>query len=515
MSFPPLCPASFDRVDSNTRARGLRAFVARGPWECAANPWARRTRRVAVTALWAVGAACAAESSAHATGFLTAEFGSDRGQPAIATPYSVYFNPGALAGIRESEVVLDVAVAGRSMDYDRAASALSPSNPSDPSLAGNATYKAANTGAATLFNVLAGPYIGFATDFGHSNLRLGVASYIPFGGQIQWDKNSAFAGSASAPGAYDGPQRWASIGATTASLYQTLALAYRIEGPRLGLGVSASVIRTSVTDVRARNLDGSDDIFGPGGVMKEGRSEIDASGFQFGAAAGIYWEATSDGALRLGLSYTSQPGFGSMRLNGWFRIQPGTQETPNPLTSADFVQAYPDIVRAGAAWRVSPAAELRLDGSLQRWSQFKNQCVVVPGAACDVDANGASASGNVLLNLPRSWRDAWKVRLGGAFWTQPESEIFGSVAYETSPVGAGHIDALTFDSTRLYGTIGARHKFGRSFAVQASYTYVYFVPVTVTGSALPNYAPPSTWPSADGRYTSELFLFDAAVSYSF
>jgi len=468
-----------------------------------------------VAALCALGAMCATERPARATGFLTAEFGSDRGQPAIATPYSVYFNPGALAGIRESEVVLDIAVAARSMEYDRSSSALSPSNPNDPALAGNATYRAANTGAATLFNVLAGPYVGFVTDFGHSALRLGLASYVPFGGQVQWDKNSAFGGSTTAPGAYDGPQRWASIGATTASLYQTLALAYRFERARLGIGVSASLVRTSVTDVRARNLDGSDDVFGPGGVTKEGRSELDASGFQFGAAAGAYWEATSDGALRLGVSYTSQPGFGAMRLNGWFRLQPGTQEASNPLSSADFVQAYPDIVRAGAAWRVSPAAELRLDGSLQRWSRFKNQCVVVPGAMCDVDASGASASGNVFLNIPRDWRDAVKVRLGGAYWTQPESEIFGSVAYESSPVGPGHIDALTFDSTRLYGTLGVRHKFGRSVAAQFSYTYVYFVPVTANDSSLPNYAAPSTWPSGNGRYTSELFLFDAALSYSF
>jgi long-chain fatty acid transport protein len=445
---------------------------------------------------------------------LTAEFGSDRGQPALATPYAVYFNPAAMAGSTGSQVVVDLLVGARSMEYDRSLSALSPSAPGDP-MAGNAIYKAANTGQSTLFNVLAGPYVGFVTDFGRSPLRLGVAAYIPFGGQVSWDKNMAFGGPTSAPGAYDGPQRWASISATTSSLYETAALAYRIEALRLGLGLSASLVRTGVTDVRARNLDGSDDVFGPDGTMKEGRSYLNVSGFQVGAAGGLYWEATRDGALRLGASYTSQPGFGTMRLTGSFLQQSGSQSMPNQPSPADFLQAYPDIVRAGVAWRVSPLGELRLVGSWQRWSQFKNQCVVSPGKSCDVDASGASASGNVIVNIPRSWRDTVKARLGGAYWIQPESEVFGSFAYESSPVGTGHVDALTFDSTRLYGTLGVHHRFNRSFAAQFSYTYVYFVPVTVEGSTLPNYAPPSNWPSGNGRYTSELYLIDAAVSYSF
>jgi long-chain fatty acid transport protein len=454
----------------------------------------------------------AGERDAGATGFLTAEFGSDRGQPALATPYAVYFNPGAMAGGTGSEVVVDLLVAARSMEYDRSASALSPS---DPTMAGNAIYKAANTGQSTLFNILGGPYLGFVTRLGNSPLRAGVGAYIPFGGQVSWDKNMAFGGSTTAPGAYDGPQRWASISATTSSLYETAALAYRFEALRLGIGVSASLVRTGVADVRARNLDGSDDVFDPSGAMKEGRTYLNVSGFQFGAAAGLYWEATSDGALRLGVSYTSQPGFGTMRLTGAFLQQPGTQSGEIQPSRADLLQAYPDIVRAGAAWRVSPLAELRLDGSWQRWSQFKNQCVVSPGAPCDVDASGASASGKVIVNIPRDWRDAVKARVGGAYWIQPESEVFGSFAYESSPVGAGHVDALTFDSTRLYGTLGVRHKFNKSFAAQFSYTYVYFIPLTVGASALPDYAPPSSWPSGNGRYTSELFLFDAAVSYAF
>jgi len=108
------------------------------------------------------------------------------------------------------------------------------------------------------------------------------------------------------------------------------------------------------------------------------------SGIEVGAALGVYWEPTP--TLKLGASYTSQPNFGSMRMSGTFQFyQPG-QPAP-PQTKADLIESYPDIIRAGAAWRIAPQAELRFDVSWQRWSQFANQCVVTSGASCNRDQN--------------------------------------------------------------------------------------------------------------------------------
>jgi long-chain fatty acid transport protein len=455
---------------------------------------------------------------ARASGFATSQFGSDHGQPALGNTYAVYFNPGALAGAHGTEITADGVLAVRSMEYTRSVSALSPSS---TDLGTNPTYVNANTGKATLINVLAAPFLGFATDFGHSSFRLGVASYIPFGGALSWNKNDVYAGQSVAPGAYDGPQRWAAITASTASFYQTLALAYRFEGARLGIGISGSLIRTTLADVVARNGDGSDDVVGASGGIAEGRAHLDVSGLQFGAAAGVYWEATRDGRLRFGASYTSQPNFGAMRLKGNFREQLGGEAVQAPPVPADLVQSYPDIVRAGMAWRVVPEAELRLDATWERWSRFKNQCVVTSGQECNIAGDGsdssiaAGGSTPIFVNIPRNWKDTVRARLGAAYWIVPETEVFGSFAYETPPVGKGNIDALTFDSTRLYGTLGVRHAFTRSLAAAFSYTYVYFVPVTVTDSNYPNYQPPSRWPSANGDYSSELYLFDAAISYTF
>lgn len=472
-----------------------------------------RRRVRLVLSLSAALAAASTSDRASAAGFLDDTFGSDHGQPALSNPYAVYFNPAAMAGMTGSELTLDGTLVARSMEYDRDASALTPSSGSTQTQ--NPAYQQANTGPAKLFNVLGAPYVGFVTDFGGSHLRLGVASYVPFGGEVSWQKNQAYAASSTAPGAYDGPQRWQSISTTTSSLYETAAVAYRFEKARLGIGASFSVIRTGITDVRARNLDGSDDILTNTGALKEGRAYLDVSGLEVGAAAGVYWEPKADGTLRLGASYTSQPNFGTMRLKGSFRFQPGALTPNETVTDVDLLQAYPDIVRAGLAWRLAHDAELRVDVTWERWSQFKSQCVVPTGEQCPVDSKGVTSSSSPLLNLPRDWQDSVKGRVSGSYWITPETEVFASFALGSSPAGPSHEDALTFNSTRLDWTLGGRYEFSKHVAAQLSYSYLYFLPVTVTNSAYGSYPGINQSPSANGSYSAEMYVFDAAVSYRF
>ena len=453
----------------------------------------------------------AAPRTARATGFLTDQFGSDHGQPALSNPYSVYFNPAAMAGMTGSDITLGGVVAARSVSFNRASSALSPRCLGNPgcTTTSDPTYLATNTGQATLFNALAAPFLGFVTDFGGSSFRLGLASYVPFGGSVAWQKTQAILG---APGASDGPQRWASISATTASLYQTLALAYRIDSAHLGIGLSISAINSSAKDARAHNVDGSDDVLTSTNSIAEGRSYLDVSGWQVGAAFGLYWEPTP--TLRLGASYTSQPGFGTMRLSGTFKQwQQGSSEITQ---KADLLQAFPDVIRIGGAWRAAPDAELRLDATWQRWSQFKNQCVVAVGQSCNLKADGSIADSSVVeVNVPRNFQDTVRIRVGGAYWVQSQTELFGSFAVETSPVTAAYEDPLVFDSLRLYGTLGVRQAFTKHFYGSAAYTYVYFLPVTVTDSAYYTSKPPSRSPSENGSYSSQLYVLDAALGYVF
>jgi long-chain fatty acid transport protein len=471
-----------------------------------------RSRRSLLVAALASAAGLATSGNAEANGFNTAEFGSDQGQPALGNVYSVYFNPGAMAGMTGSEITGDAVLALRQVDYNRSAAALSPNAAGN---AGTATYQQANTGQASLFNVLSAPYLGFVTDFGGTDFRLGVAGYAPFGGQVHWDKNSAFAGNGAAPGAYDGPQRWQTIAANTASLYGTVAGAYLFEKLHLGVGVNFSVISTTLKDSRARNIDGSDDLVNADGSNKEGRSLVDVSGVEVGAAAGVWWQPMPE--LRIGASYTSQPNFGTMRLSGHFTYQAGNAATNAPAAPADLLQAYPDIIRLGGAYKLSERLELRLDGTYIRWSTFQNQCVVASGSDCTVDqyGNDTSGKGAVLANIPRKFRDSIKVRGGVGYWLRPDTELFGSVAVETTSVGTGHLDPLLYDSTRLDFTVGGRHRFGEHLGVMLAATYAAYIPVDDNNSQLPLYQGVSRWPGADGHYSANLFLFDVGVSYKF
>jgi long-chain fatty acid transport protein len=473
----------------------------------------RLLRRIPALSLAAMAVAAASSPrTAHASGFLTDQFGADHGQPALGNPYAVYFNPAAMAGMAGSEVVLDGVVAAHDEQFNRTA----PLSPSGSNTQGNPAYTESNVGQAALFNVLAAPYIGFVTDFGGSKWRLGVASYIPFGGQVSWQKNANYGPNSIDPGGYDGPQRWATISASTSSIYETVALAYRLERPRIGVGANFSVIRTGLTDTRARNTDGSDDILGPTGGLKEGRAYLDMSGVEVAASAGVYWEPLRDGSLRVGASYSSAPNFGTMKLSGTFDLAQGSQVTPIS-NAANLVQAYPDLIRFGGAWRVSPQAEVRFDGTWQRWSQFNSQCVLQSGfSSCDTNSKGVSqATSGVLLDLPRNWNDSVKLRLGGATWITPETELWASFAWESSPVSDKNQDPLIFDSMRLEGTLGVRHAFTRHLYASAAYTYVYYLPVTVTDSAYGSYPGISASPNENGHYTSELFILDGAVGYKF
>lgn len=453
-----------------------------------------------------------APRDACASGFLADGFGADHGHPALGNAYSVFFNPAAMGGATGTVITLDGFFAARSESFNRNASSLTPA---DKSTLTDPTYLTANTGQATLFNVLATPFLGFMTDFGGSKFRLGLASYIPFGGQVSWQKLDSFQGYPGAPGAYDGPQRWASISTQFSSLYETAALAYRVEPMNLSIGANVSVIRTGVQDTRARTASGTDDLFQLGKIH-EGRSYLDVSGIEFGAGLGVYWEPSRN--VHVGASYTSQPNFGTMRLSGTYKLY--TPDNALISSNVDFLEAYPDVIRAGVAWRVAPDAELRLDGSYQRWSALTNQCVVNTGGACNVNANGSTvvgdkASQGIQANVPRNFQDAYHVRLGASYWVEPQTEVFASTGLDTSAVKSAYQDPLVFDSTRVAGTLGVSHGFSDHVYAQAAYTYLYYVPVTVTDSAYGGYQQPSRSPSENGSYDQSLYIVDVAVSYRF
>lgn len=481
----------------------------------------RFCRTSALASLVFLGA-LASPREAEASGYLTARFGADHGAPAHPNTFAIYFNPAALGGTKGTTITGDVSVLLRYAQYTRTGNALSPSN--DSYLA-DQNYIDANTGKATLTNLLALPFAGVNTDFGTKNLRGGFAVYVPFGGLATWDRVRGVPGS---PGSTDGVQRWHNISGQILAVYNTFALAYKLGDSGFSVGASVSPVIHHVATVRARNGDGSDDTVNSAGRLVEGRSLIDATGINLAASAGVYYEPPGSD-LRFGLAYLSQPGFGETRMSGTLKTQLADGQPSK--ADVDFLQEYPDVIRFGAAWRASQRLELRGDFEFVRWSVFERQCVVEKGADCAVAADGrrlpGDAGNRVQLNVPRNWDNAIGVRVGPGYWITDKLEGFGSIGMTTPAVPKETIDASTIDALRLYLTLGAKYEINKHWALAGSYNHIYFFNVNTNGANDQNLAAHpanvgdggeynvSRSPSADGRYRSQIGFVNVNVAYTF
>ena len=480
------------------------------------HPRGRRSARAFVGAGLTLGL-LAASNDASASGYLTARYGSDQGTPATGNPYAVYYNPAAMAGVKGTQVVVDVSVVLRQASYTRDTTALSPGAGNEAALS-DPNYISANTGKGTLLNLLALPYFGAVSDFGTKSFRGGAAFYIPYGGLATWDKKD---GTPGVPGSTDGPQRWHNISGTILAMHGTLAASYNIEPLNLSIGANVSGVFNTVSTVRARNADDTDAIVGGDGRIAEGRSYLTAQSFTMTAAGGLYW-ATRNEKLRLGLSYTAPPGFGETRMSGELTQQLGTSAVATQSQQIDFLQSYPDIVRFGVGVRVHPKWDLKADFEYVRWGLFKRQCVVLRGQECltndDGSAQSDAASKNIVLNLKRDWNDAVGFRIGPSYFATPDLELFGSLGFSTPAVPKATIDAGTIDAFRLYFTAGAKYEVSRHLSLGASYNHIAFLTVNNKEAGASVYATnrvPSRSPGANGTYSSQIGMLNVNATIKF
>jgi long-chain fatty acid transport protein len=437
-------------------------------------------------------------ATASAAGFTVARFGAEHGHPTTDNATAIYFNPAALTNSDGTHLYLDGSVAWRSSTYTR-----DSSDTVEP-----AGAEGANSGEATMFNLLAGPMFGVTTRF--DDLALGFGFYVPFGGRTSWDGNDRFEGNTQFPGAEDGVARWWVIQGELISAYVTAAAAYEFGDSGFSAGLNLSVIRSNVSTVRARTVQGDDDI------ANEGRSLLDVSGFQYGLGVGVQYEAIKD-ELWLGLSYTSQPNpfaGGEMRLEGTLKNKFGAN--PESADDAALIQELPDIVRIGGKYRPAEDLELRLHGDYQRWSVFQSQCVVRADVdACPLNAQGEAAPGTVLQNQVRNWDDTWGVRAGVGYWTSESTELFGGVGYASNAVPDETQEPSLPDFDSFTVAVGGRFGLTDTIHLGASYTHFFWLSRDIDNSGLAALTPPNNVPNANGSYSQSLGAFNANLDVEF
>ncbi len=436
-------------------------------------------------------------SAAHASGFDSARFGGELGGHAAAgTPFAVYYNPAALAATKRVHLAVDLTLALHSQGFNRAA-ADSPV-PADA--------RGANTGRASLFDVIGGPALAASMRF--KDFAVGVGMFAPMSGTASFDGNSDFVGNERYPGAQDGVARWHIIEGTLSLGYLSSAASYTFASIGLSLGVGANLGYASVNVVRANAATLDDDL------ASEGRVHVETAGWVGSFSGGLMWEAVKE-KLWLAASYQAPPGlYNGMVLRGNTRVEIGGSVSS---TQVDLHQTLPDSVRMAMRYRPDSRYELRLSGDYMRWSMFRNQCISRRGAGCDVRADGSVPAGSrVVSNLSRDWQDAFGVRAGASYWFSPGWEGFVGVGYDSNAIPDATLEPSVMDGHDIAGALGLRLGFGSHLALALSYTHIYWLPRDTTGkSQLSEAKAPTRVPNAGGEYEQWAGIFNTFVELSF
>ncbi len=514
-----------------------------------------------VSRLWGIGlgvatamACFASASDAQASGIAAARFGGEHGHPTTDNPTAIYYNPAGIALSKGTHIFVDGTIALRWAGYERpAAGPDDVANGSFPTQNNQETLElapGANDGKASLFNAIASPFLGVSSDFGTDFIYGGLSVSFPFGGSAVWDKNSVYEGNQQFPGAADGQQRWYSIDGSIRSMYVTGALAFNIRKIGLSIGLSGSAIRSEVNTLRARNADGTDDLVAVNSdgtiafdgdnntTIKEGRSLVEVNGWQGGFGIGLVYDVLKKGKYFIGASYTSQPNItGGMTLTGTLRNALAVSQADQ--SEVELTQSLPDIIRLGVRIRPTDKYELRLFGDYTRWSVAERQCLIDVAGKTDNTCNfdnldtaltepenfgGSSlpdgtqnpAAEGVVQHLPRFWKDAGGVRLGGSYWFIPEVEGYLGAGYDSTAVPLETLDPALMDMHKFSLSAGVRWQIVKHLAMAFTATEIIYLRTSTKGKSVLNRFPaPTRQPSADGVYTQFLQLFNIYADISF
>jgi long-chain fatty acid transport protein len=461
--------------------------------------------------------------AARAGGFASARFGGEHGHPTTDNPTAIYYNPAGLALGHGTRVFVESLLVYRDASYFRPESAITNELADGESGTGTpADAVGANSGEATVTNMLVSPFLGVASDLGVENLGVGLALYAPFGGQASWDKNDAFVDDADYPGAVDGVARWSTMEGYIRELYLSAAGAYHIPDANLSIGVSFNVIEESVNTIRARNAAGTDDLVAANGNILEGRSLVDVSGTTFSAGIGLIWQPIDE--LKLGLSYQSQPGFGETEQDGDLLLKLGNGSSD--VSHIHFLQELPDIYRFGASYQAQSDLELRFSADYTRWSVFDKQCLVDaenPMSNCALDGQGGATDDaeGVIVDIWRDWKDTFGVRGGASYWIDPKKELVAGLSFDSSAVPDYTIDPALIDMNKMVATLGGRFTLGTNVLLNLSYTHVFYFDRDVPTRAddpmdeIEPLPAPSNVPDHGGTYKQTIGLINLGAEYRF
>ena len=382
---------------------------------------------------------------------------------------AMFYNPGALAMVRENGVQLGVNAA-----------------------LGRVSYRSENSGEQrNLDNKIVTPF-NFYAGFGpkDAKYKFGVAVYTPYGSTLKYADG------------WEG--RYALTEITLQSVYVQPTASFAIT-PQLSVGAGLMILAYGSVNLQK-------DIplpTGPGHITLDGKTKT-----QFGYNAGIFFKPSDklsagvsyrskiDATVESGdVSYTGLAGGASVALvNRGFSANKFSATLPLPA-----------VANVGVG--ISPTDKLTvgLDASLTFWSAYRTLDFGFSGNNGNGPVDGL-VGGNSTSTSKRSYQDALAFRLGGQYKVDDKLTVRLGTSYDFSAVKDGYVGPETPDADRVIATAGLSYQVTEKLGIDASFLFEAFQKRTQTQQQLLDNG---TTDRVAGTYRTNVYIPGIGLHYKF
>lgn len=428
------------------------------------------SRARAVLGICAVGLLLALPlSSAYAGAFSIYEQGARAMGRASAfaacpsDPSAMFYNPAGLAMLDGTQIYVGATAIIPSGDFD-----------------GTGPLAGISETQASQFFLPPNLYISHRLN---DQIVLGLGLHTPFGLGTKWEDPPNYTG------------RYLAHETSIAGVAINPTVAFSVND-QLSVGVGVD-IRLSTLLLKRWAPPQDLSLLGLGTSVDIGKAELEtdmANGIGFNA--GALFEATDQ--LSIGLAYRSKVEVDYEGTATVTQISTGVPAADTYLAGlgiyGDFdvstTIAYPSILTAGVAYKVSDQLLAEVDVNYVGWSAFKELAV-------------ESTNASLAETIPEDYEDSITVRVGAEYWQSDTMALRVGYLYDQTPVPNKSITPLLPDATRNGVTAGIGMTFG-SLNVDAAFMYLMFGDADTNGEH----------PLYNGIYKNSALLFALNVGYA-
>lgn len=329
---------------------------------------------------------------------------------------SLFFNPGALGFLKQSEVMIGI----------------------NPVFArNNFVQQGGLTQYESRPEVLSG-HAYFVWADSASKISAGLGFFAPFGSTVEWEENWI--------GQYQ------LKGLSLSAYYIQPTIAYRVS-EHISIGAGLDITFGGVTLERAVSIDGQN---GPGSLMFEGDSEVG-----IGYNVGVYVQPNDK--FSFGINYRSQIDAEVKGGDLTFDV-PSSVTALFPNTQFDATLPLPSVLSFGIGVYPSEKLTLAADVNLVGWGAYESLTFdfydPIPALG------GATGSVN-----QRQYEDSWTFHIGGEYKVNDMIDVRAGFYYDQTPVPDGFMTPETPDAPAYGYTAGLGIHPSEKFHIDVTFLY--------------------------------------------